>query len=631
MTIQDYIRKVKAEERCLGIWRKKSTAKTRESASKYILSYRDEASGATTLDSIGRDEAGYVGVFGFLRDDVERATGKGANQMSNDDRVIACHRAWLTQLHQHTGTRKFVHKYLLTLDPTLEALMGMTGRDSGALLVQGARTVLRYFNEKYYLGDRLGFMVGIRRHRRQTQVQVLLMPWTEGGGQLKVTDSDDDKRSRYLCKVADKFVREYFRREFEAPLRTSDRPVDQVMQKRLLAYTVWKSLPKDTVAETERFAWLAAELTRRENLSDDLLREVLDTWHRKVVGIHANFVRDLASNADKLKHAVGMVGARYAEQKQGLELNEARLHEIKATQTKLMVALNSFQSSLSNFRFFAAGSRGIGLCVHQAPTDAVRKWLTGLCANPLLEYSAPQAEGDRGMVKVVVAMRTSGKLRRVVENGQKDGPAPEADLRFRATSGRELVRHAVLIQVEELRERHEQLKVKRTAARTERDGLLIRMDGIKVLETVVIFAAKGLKPMFLEQYEGLKRAGIDIPVLARRERSQDMVPGHQTERAAEAFEPLNPEISKILHPVKESTPTAVALEVDRYFRAVMDAAAAPWNRRSRREAAETALREKLATKTLQKFLMGQDAATQAEPTVISERVKRINRSPDFDL
>ena len=71
-------------------------------------------------------------------------------------------------------------------------------------------------------------------------------------------------------------------------------------------------------------------------------------------------------------------------------------------------------------------------------------------------------------------------------------------------------------------------------------------------------------------------------------------------------------------------------EVDRYFRAVTDAAAAPQKQLAKREAAETALREKLATKS-SKNSVEQNVTQAAQAALIPERTKRINRSPDFDL
>ena len=164
-------------------------------------------------------------------------------------------------------------------------------------------------------------------------------------------------------------------------------------------------------------------------------------------------------------------------------------------------------------------------------------------------------------------------------------------MRLRAKNGRDLLRGAMLIQVEELRAQREALKVELKATHAQRDGLRIGLDTVKVRETLLTFASKGRKPHFLEQYEGLKRAGIDMPVLARRQRSEDLVPGHQTERAVQSFEDLNRKIINTLNAFRGSTSTEDVFEVDRYFRAVTDAAAAPQKQLAKREAAETALRE----------------------------------------
>ena len=213
---------------------------------------------------------------------------------------------------------------------------------------------------------------------------------------MKVTDSEEDKRFRDLRKVADKFVRDYFFKEFEALLRATDRPVDKTMQERIVAYAAWNTFPKGTVAETEKHSWVAAEKKRLQDLPEAELREVLDKWHGTVGKLHAEFIKRIEGKPEETKAAFQLVGAQQIDLKQKLQQNEARLLDIKARQTKLMVDLNSAQKDLGNFRFFAAQAGGKGLNAHQGATGEQRSWLTDLCSTGKWEKLRGRTPLDQG-------------------------------------------------------------------------------------------------------------------------------------------------------------------------------------------------------------------------------------------
>ena len=655
MSIQSQIKKVKQEVTCYGFWRKTSTATTKESVSKYILSYVDETSKADALAEsrkqsygdvqfgkpnpveqgigyLSKEEQGRIRVFGFLRDDVEKLTGMPPNHLSNDARVMACHRAWMGRLEQHPGVKKYAHKFVLSLDPRFCELMARGGKDSDALLIQGVRTVLRRFQEKYYPGDRLGYLVGVHHDRQHIHAHVLLLPWAESGRHLKVTDSEEDKRYRDLRKVADKFVKDYFYKEFEAPLKATDRPVDKVMQERVVAYAAYQSFFSKTLPETEPHAWVAAEKQRLQDLPEDELRGILGQWHVRIGNLYGQLAKQLAGNAEATKASVRIMGAQQVKLKEKLQQNEAHLLDIKARQTALMGELNSAQKGIGNFRFFAAGASGKGLSVFEGATPEQRKWLTDLCSDPDLADTARAAlrstERETRVYHIIDGMKMSGQLRRVLAGPKGAAGAAEADQRLFAKNGRDLLRNAMLVQIEELRAKRELLKAELKAAHAQRDGIRIGLDTVKVRETLLHAALKGRKPFFLEQYEGLQRAGIDIPVLARRQLSQDLVPGHQTDRAVRSFEDLNRKIINTLNAFKGSTSTEDVFQVDTYFRAVTDATAGSQKQLAKREAAEAALLKKLATKSIEEYLLEQNTSPAAS---IPERTKRINRSPDFDI
>lgn len=60
MSIRQLTHRVKSEVKCYGLWRKTSTAKTKETVSTYIMSYLDETSKAEALEESRK--VGYAAV-----------------------------------------------------------------------------------------------------------------------------------------------------------------------------------------------------------------------------------------------------------------------------------------------------------------------------------------------------------------------------------------------------------------------------------------------------------------------------------------------------------------------------------------------------------------------------------------
>ena len=192
MSIQSQIRKVKQEVKCYGFWRKTSTATTKESVSKYIMSYVDETSKADALAEsrklgytavqfgkpdpveqgigyLSKEEKGRIRVFGFLRDDVEKLTGRQPNHLSNDDRVIACHRAWMRG-SSSTGVKSSPTS-LCSASAGFCELMTRAGKDCDALLVRGLEPSSAA-SRNTTLGTG-GFLLGIHHDRQHVHAHIL--------------------------------------------------------------------------------------------------------------------------------------------------------------------------------------------------------------------------------------------------------------------------------------------------------------------------------------------------------------------------------------------------------------------------------------------------------------------------
>ena len=658
MSIRSHTHKVKAEVKCYGFWRKTSTAKTKETVSTYIMSYLDETSKAAALeasrklgdearkvgyaavqhgvsapqelgiDYLTKEEKGKIRAYGFLRDDVASIGGKPSHQLDNDDRIIACHRAWMQRMEEHPKGKKFAHKYVFSLDPRFCELMGAAGKDCDALLVQGARTVMRRFLEKFYPGDRLGYLVGIHHDRKHLHAHILLFPYTEKGQHLRVTDGEDDKRFHDLRKVADKFVRDYFFKEFEVPVRASDRPVDKVMQTRVVSSIAWASFPKGTLPDTDKLAWAANEKRRLQALSEAELRAIIAKRQDTLLVSYRDTVLKLQGKPQDVKTILQNIGRQQVDIKQKIQETDGKIKAAKEQQAKLMGEFQNAQKELSTFRFYRAEGRGHGRPIYEAETWEQRDWLAKLFAKPDTAV-AGRAAFAPGQYPLISSIICRGVLKpHLTESTQS------------SQRNRDILRTALSIRLEELKAEQSILRANLRKAYDERQGLLVVLEAVKLTESMVTSAGRGRTPMFLEQHEGMKRAGVELPILCRSIRPEDVVASRETARAVTSFEDLNRKILSTLRAFQGSTTEDDVFEVDRYFRTITDATT-PAKKAVQKEAEEAEVRKQLETQTVQEFLNAQNIrqsrrvgeGTAVGPAIpaATATLEHLHREVEFDL
>jgi len=180
-----------------------------------------------------------------------------------------------------------------------------------------------------------------------------------------------------------------------------------------------------------------------------------------------------------------------------------------------------------------------------------------------------------------------------------------ADAKANGQINRDLLRAGLNFRMEELRIAKTKVREELNQAYAQRQGLLVALDTIKVGETMVNAAARGRKPQFLEQFEGLKRAGVELPVLCRSLRPEDVVAGRETERATNSFEDLNRKIMSTLKAFQGSKTDDDVFEVHRYFRTITDATTSTTDA-VQKQAAEQAVRKQLEHKSVQEYLLAQN-------------------------
>jgi hypothetical protein len=605
--VPELTRVVKAETKCFGFWRKTSTAKSARSISDNILSYLDETSkserrtifGVTEqkrytnmvfgppdaqlagIDYLTKEETGKVSVYGFLREDISRMAGLQPDRLDNDTRVIACHNAWLQRMEAHKEAKKFGHKFVLSLDPRFCALMAAAGRDVDALLIEGFRTVLRRYQEKYYPGDKLGYLAGIHHDRKHIHAHVLLFPFTERGKNLNVSNGKGGQRLQSMVDTADKFVRSYFHKTFEYPIRASERPLDRVIQHRLITSYLIDVYEKLSPAPKESsMVWLSREQKRIKSLPEPEVREILTKAYEMESARHAVMLENPASIA-----GLGQ------EQKKAttwfrhlLQRTDERTKDLHARMAKLQEEHNLAFRACSNYKFYLNKAKsgiavGSGLPLMDEESPAQRKWLTETLqesgTGERLEMALRELDRRRapswrllqnGAVNVIAAMNAHGMLYTPRDQMEKQ------DTNQRIRSSQDFMRKFYLQRLEQLKTEREKLRVELEENRSVREGARLMLDVAQLYDVEMQAAVKGRRPLFLEQYEGIKRTGGVLPVVCRGKEAELSM----TKAAASGgtFEDVNRRILETLRAFQGDEQSSEALlEVDRYFRDIMAATA----------------------------------------------------------
>jgi uncharacterized protein YukE len=237
------------------------------------------------VDYLTKEEQGKLKAFGFLRDDIARQTGLYPHQMANDKLIEACLGAWEAR-KKKKKIKRAAHKYVLSLNPEMCEVMAQTGHGADELLTHAVSRVLRKYQEKYYPGEKLGYLMGIHHDKAHLHAHVMLFPTTESGKLLLVTDySKKNKKHGHkqpftdMRLFAEKEVARYYRQEIRSPFRASERNPSKYAQPKLVALLAdirsTDEIAKANLSPEQRQAWALAERDRIVSGDPSSLRKSL--------------------------------------------------------------------------------------------------------------------------------------------------------------------------------------------------------------------------------------------------------------------------------------------------------------------------------------------------------------------
>lgn len=659
-TVANLTRQVKGEVKWYGLWRKTSTAKTKQNLSANILAYLDETTKADArgksarlsyqrmalgksepqlagINYLTKEETGRVRVFGFLRDDIAQLTGRHAHLLDNDTRVIACHAAWMNRLEDKGNVTKVGHKFVLSLDPRFCKLLAAAGKDADALLVQASRTVLRRFQENHYPGDRLGYLLGVHHDREHLHAHILLFPFTEKGKNLNVSNQGSDRRLSDMGKVANKLIHDYFSHEFEFPLRASQRPVERTTQIRLLGLHLTDEFKKTGLPTAQRDSWLVAEQKKVLALPEEELREILVKAYDNESIRHRQMVGTLQKKPEEMENFVRGVADWQVKHKLNIQKTYGEIAGIRARQQTLQAEMHSAYKDVSTFAFYACGARSQGMRVIGLGDEEQRKWLREALSGPNAETvkTALTALDNRKMPKIFKQEKFAKAIDRMYKQGIL---GPQKQAHNQAVLGtQDFMRALYLDHLEELRRSRAQLREELEAAKRKLESLRLQAESLKLVEIEVRAAVKGRKPVFLEQYEGFKRAGIALPVNCRSLAGDTMSLESQLRAAEESPEPLHPVLADAVRALRGDRTQAAALNVDRYFRVTVDMTGQGSERQGdaimvrRHPERDAELRNLLQSAPVQQFLSLTGSTETPVAAQIEDIVQRQAEDMEFDL
>lgn len=604
-----------------GMFRRTSSAKTVRTISDYIYSYLDETSKRDVteegkkikaydelvrhekqnliegIDYLTKEQRGTLKAYGFLRDDIAKATGKVPLHMENNERIVAAHNAWMERL-KYKKTRTYGHKFVLSLDPRLCQILNESGKSVDEHLTQFCRTVMRRYQEKYYPNERIGYLMGIHHDKKHIHAHILLFPTTETGKVLAVTDGSrrsdlKGKRARphkFMQKLADNLVHKFYEKEFVYPARSSQREVHELTQKKLLTRAALMNVEeKFPDSKDDKWKKVVSEKNRLLKLPEDELRIELSKAYESDVSKYHTIVKRVAKQ-EIAEQAVEQMESKMAQQREAMDglsnklkkLNQQRLEIIKKRQ-KMMRDLSMWKRLKDLHRTTPVGTFGFN-------NSDVGRWF----------YERMKEDDDFGK------LLKSPEFNTYLPKKKKPLPSPELEdywyLKNSAQQAkemgsktyREIFTAAKIYRTEMgppfLRQREEDmvksfLKHKysdisdeyRTINEAKKivvneiDQAKCKMQ-ILTLDKVLFRDAINKKvPGYVRQYENSKKVGQELGVVIQNNTQDIITKDTQREKVSNSYEEINERIRKILDRLEGTRGVASAsVELDDQFNVTLE-------------------------------------------------------------
>lgn len=505
------------------------------------------------VDYLTKEEQGKLKVYGFLREDVFRQTGRIPHRMENDELIHACLNAWVAR-KQCKDIKRAAHKYVLSLNPELCEVMAETGHCADELLTQSVRRVLKRYQEKYYPGEKLGYLLGIHHDKAHLHAHVMLFPTTESGKLLLVTDYskknkiNGHKRPFTDMRIfAEQEIARYYKHEIQAPFRASERNPAKYAQPKLISLIAYmrskEEMDKANLSPEQRRLWALEENDRLTMKDNQELREALTEGY-KLTG----YLFDSLEKSYRTKEKTHFLTRKQLveEEKKLLsdDLKQAfrEIKELKEESRKVSRTRRDLYNDLSNWRHYRFNYDSVTEGGNNTRDCEVYDWLKGRIAESSelgtqIQNWIKEKESRDKHLKLpkdilrltasehdpVGALRFTEKdqyVRKCLGYGSKKLGSPMIRMMEQSVKGceflsrrgqrdfvREFLNNAIRLHRDkqnEILQRREELNRRVKSLRLQQRSNKLKQDIFKSVEN-------GRRPDFLEEYQHWKNLGMKIP------------------------------------------------------------------------------------------------------------------------
>lgn len=250
------------QKRCI-LFKKTSTCKVNNLGS-YIRKYLDEtkkrenrtqtsehpAFGANVqnrlrhgIDYLTREKRqGALHLYGFLREEVYKESGKYANEMSHEELGNATIAVWRKKVMEKE-LKKAAHKLVFSLDPEICKMMKLANMPTDEILLGIVEQTFRAYTDEFYPGQALGYMTGIHHDKEHIHAHILLFPQTDQGNPINISHRSKTKvegrtvridYQGFLKSTVEKLAKRMYLERLKKPITTMELPIEYRAQRKMV-------------------------------------------------------------------------------------------------------------------------------------------------------------------------------------------------------------------------------------------------------------------------------------------------------------------------------------------------------------------------------------------------------------
>lgn len=472
-----------------------------------------------------REAQGKVHVHGFLREEVYKQTGKHVHELEPGDLTSAIPVIWKRKV-QEKNLKKTAHKIAFALDPELCAMMKMAGVPVDETLLEIIHNTFKGYVDEFYPGEELGYLAGIHHDKKHVHAHVLLYPQTGNGTPINISHHSRRRLSNgrtvridfqgYLKDTVEKLTKRMYLDKIRRRVSLQSRPPDVKAQSKLMLLASVSKVTREGAGTDPQMFWGHVLKTRSQ-----LEAQVGTAAHAKVLG------EIRAAYEDRLKYFNDLTPEQAEKNLSQAVETRAKLRREQETSNKEYLraskdksrsnpwkALQQLRRECFRAKKMVLKGKDLSWSLPSFLQHGEGRWFAKrMQVNDELGRTMKKVFEDYGAGAQTAA--TADKFRKDVKVafGKTHGVAPgwvvrkgvvQAQLALLDRVQKELSRRAEQEIAEEKKKREKQRELRR------RNFIKIQLLEIEILDAGS--KLKGKKPIYLQQYEGWKSTGLEIPL-----------------------------------------------------------------------------------------------------------------------